>query len=247
MAHNKKFQRQRFLIFWFLYTGFYCIYLLSSLKITPSWKITRIIRNRDIFKEREGLGWGTKFRGKRTCKVNQAGENSSFIFTVCVRSVSRYHFKLAYVILQMAAKEFSKPTSKMKLLIFNPQSNELNFSYNDVQHLLWRKTLYRLTTLLYVVVSCCMLLYHVVCCCIMLYVVVSCCMKFARDQKCLHKKCCATEHFFCFQRYCMLLLSFDHLSKFCCVGACAVGFWFPAIINLAFYLLSTCTWKVLKS
>ena len=35
----------------------------------------------------------------------QVGENSSFIFIVCVRSVPRYHFKLAYVILQMAVKE----------------------------------------------------------------------------------------------------------------------------------------------
>ena len=33
-------------------------------------------------------------------------ENSSFIFTVCVRSVPPYHFKLAFVILQMAVKEF---------------------------------------------------------------------------------------------------------------------------------------------
>ena len=34
------------------------------------------------------------------------GENSSFIFTICVKSVPRYHFKFAYVILQMAVKEF---------------------------------------------------------------------------------------------------------------------------------------------
>ena len=33
-------------------------------------------------------------------------------FLVCVRSVPHYHFKLAYVILQMIVKEFSKPTSK---------------------------------------------------------------------------------------------------------------------------------------
>ena len=32
---------------------------------------------------------------KRTCEANQAGENSSFIFIVCVRSVPRYYFKLA--------------------------------------------------------------------------------------------------------------------------------------------------------
>ena len=51
-------------------------------------------------------------RQERTCQANQAGENSSFIFTVCVKSVPHYHFKLAYVILQMAVKEFSKTTSK---------------------------------------------------------------------------------------------------------------------------------------
>ena len=43
---------------------------------------------------------------KKTGSANQAGENSSIIFTVCVRSVPRYHFKLVYVILQMAVKEF---------------------------------------------------------------------------------------------------------------------------------------------
>ena len=42
---------------------------------------------------------------QRTCKANEAGENSSFIFTVCVRSVPRYYFKLANVILQMVVKE----------------------------------------------------------------------------------------------------------------------------------------------
>ena len=50
---------------------------------------------------------------QRTCKANQAGENSSFIFTVCVKSVPRYHFKLAYAILyKWLSKNFSKPTSK---------------------------------------------------------------------------------------------------------------------------------------
>ena len=42
---------------------------------------------------------------QRTCQANHTGENSSFIFTVCVRLVLRYDFKLAYVILQMAVKE----------------------------------------------------------------------------------------------------------------------------------------------
>ena len=29
---------------------------------------------------------------KRTCEANAAGENNSFIFTVCVKSVPLYHF-----------------------------------------------------------------------------------------------------------------------------------------------------------
>ena len=43
---------------------------------------------------------------KRTCEANATSENSSFIFTVCVKSVPRCHFKLAHVVLQMAVKEF---------------------------------------------------------------------------------------------------------------------------------------------
>ena len=43
---------------------------------------------------------------ERTCQANQAGENSSFIFTVCVKSVPRYSFKFAYVVPQIAVKEF---------------------------------------------------------------------------------------------------------------------------------------------
>ena len=46
------------------------------------------------------------FSNKSTCEANAAGENSSFISTVCVKSVPHYHFKLAYVVLQMAVKEF---------------------------------------------------------------------------------------------------------------------------------------------
>ena len=45
-----------------------------------------------------------------TCEANAAGENSSFIFTVCVKSVPLYHFKLAHLVLHMAVKEFLKPT-----------------------------------------------------------------------------------------------------------------------------------------
>ena len=42
---------------------------------------------------------------ERTCEANAAGENSSFIFAVCVKSVPRYHFKLPYLVLRMAVKE----------------------------------------------------------------------------------------------------------------------------------------------
>ena len=45
--------------------------------------------------------------------VNAEGKNSSFIFIVCVKSVSLYHFKPAYVVLYRAVKKnFSKPNSK---------------------------------------------------------------------------------------------------------------------------------------
>ena len=51
--------------------------------------------------------------------------------------------------------------SQAIMLHIKPQSNDPNFSCNNAQHLLWRKSLYCLTTVLCVVVSCCMLLYHV--------------------------------------------------------------------------------------
>ena len=43
---------------------------------------------------------------KKTCEAYPSGEKSSFIFTVCVKSVSLYHSKLACVVLHMAVKEF---------------------------------------------------------------------------------------------------------------------------------------------
>ena len=39
-------------------------------------------------------------------QANAATENSSFIFIVCVKSVPLHHFKLPYVVLRMAVKEF---------------------------------------------------------------------------------------------------------------------------------------------
>ena len=44
------------------------------------------------------------FSIERTCEANAEGENSSF-FTVCLESVPHY-FKLAYVLLYVAVKEF---------------------------------------------------------------------------------------------------------------------------------------------
>ena len=53
-----------------------------------------------------------KYQGRQwTFEANPAGENSSFIFTVCVKLVLLYHFKLAYVFLHIAAKKFFEPTS----------------------------------------------------------------------------------------------------------------------------------------
>ena len=49
---------------------------------------------------------------KGPVKLIKRVKNSSFIFTLGVRSVPHYHFKLAYVILQMAVKKFSKLTFK---------------------------------------------------------------------------------------------------------------------------------------
>ena len=51
-------------------------------------------------------------RLENTFEANLAGENSSLIFTVCVKSVPLYNFKLVHVVLQMAVKEFSEASSK---------------------------------------------------------------------------------------------------------------------------------------
>ena len=52
------------------------------------------------------VGSSTSDREQRTCEANPEGDSSSFIFAVCVKSIPLYHFKLAYVVLHMAVKEF---------------------------------------------------------------------------------------------------------------------------------------------
>ena len=52
---------------------------------------------------------------KRSFKANTVGENSSFIFTVCVKSVPLYHLKFTYVVLRTAVKRiFQNPFLKME-------------------------------------------------------------------------------------------------------------------------------------
>ena len=70
------------------------------------------------------LSFNVNFAFQRTCEANAAGENSSFIFTVSVKSVPVYHFKLAYVVIHVwLSKNFSKPTSK------NGEIGRFNRSY----------------------------------------------------------------------------------------------------------------------
>ena len=52
------------------------------------------------------------FEWKGPVKLIKRVKIAQSFFIVCVKSVPRYHFKLAYVILRMAVKEFFKPTSK---------------------------------------------------------------------------------------------------------------------------------------
>ena len=45
---------------------------------------------------------------QKTCEANAAVANSSFSFTVCIKSVPLNHFKLAYAVQHIAAKKFFK-------------------------------------------------------------------------------------------------------------------------------------------
>ena len=52
-----------------------------------------LFRNPEFHKRSETM--------ERTCEVNPAGENSSFIFTVYVKAIPLCHFKLAFVVLHI--------------------------------------------------------------------------------------------------------------------------------------------------
>ena len=56
------------------------------------------------FCDLENCNWKLKLY-KRACEANAAEENSSLIFTVCVKSVPLYHFRLVHVVLHKAMKE----------------------------------------------------------------------------------------------------------------------------------------------
>ena len=62
----------------------------------------RISKSRRTFKK----GYPPSWTQERTCEAKALADNSSFIFTVCVKSVPLYHSRLAYVVLHIAVKEF---------------------------------------------------------------------------------------------------------------------------------------------
>ena len=86
-----------------------CVHVLPperSQRIT----ITELVGEQAIMTERQvallgSIGLWAASYDQRACEANPAGENSSFIFTVCVESVPLYHFKLAYVFPHMPVKE----------------------------------------------------------------------------------------------------------------------------------------------
>ena len=54
------------------------------------------------------VGYSLTLVLKGPCEANPLGENSLFIFTVCVKSVPLYDFKPDHVVLHMTVKEFFK-------------------------------------------------------------------------------------------------------------------------------------------
>ena len=71
---------------------------LNNVKLGILILITNMAQNDVIIRK--------TIKKQKTCEANPTGENSSLIFTVCVKAVSLYYFKLACVVLQMVVKEF---------------------------------------------------------------------------------------------------------------------------------------------
>ena len=74
--------------------------MISALHVFHESPVTNVMHVQSVF-----LILFSVFH-QMTCEANSVGENSSFSFTVCVKSVPRYHFELAYVVLQMAIQQF---------------------------------------------------------------------------------------------------------------------------------------------
>ena len=92
--------------------NFVCLHRNSQSTLIPANEKVPLISSgnsnshgHQIFQNQVALYCATQILEK-TCEANAAGENSSFVFTVCVKSVSLYQFKLTYVVLHMAVKAF---------------------------------------------------------------------------------------------------------------------------------------------
>ena len=65
------------------------------------WSYCGVISRKLLIKSRN-----QKISQKGSVKLMQRVKIVHSFFTVCIKSVPRYHFKLAFVVLQMAVKEF---------------------------------------------------------------------------------------------------------------------------------------------
>ena len=107
------------------------------------------------------------------------------------------------IILQNKRQRWSAPHPShqwpLKELIKFYESSSVKPRPNIIQLWCFMKCCTRLATLLYRVLSCCILLYEV----------------WSRSNFSLNK-CCTIQHFFCFPWCCMMLYSFGHPMQLCC-------------------------------
>ena len=121
-----------------------------------------------------------------------------FVPSRAIKMTVTVHFNFVVVAAMLNADQ----PHLLKLCKFKglkPRPNEYNISYNIIQLWCFMKCCTRLATLLYRVLSCCILLYEV----------------WSRSNFSLNK-CCTIQHFFCFPRCCMMLYSFGHPMQLCC-------------------------------